>query len=97
MLLDLDPEAPQRISAPTAPGHYVDAGLRSVSVVEAGQPVAVRGPAVFAVDGERGLVLGPDEWASMTMRRTGPRVIDIRRTFSLAVRQGRFFTDPSQA
>lgn len=96
VLLDLDPDTPQRITAPTAPGHYVDAGLRSVSVVDPGQPVAVRGPAVLAVDGELGLTLAPDEWASMTIRRDGPHVIDIRRTFSIAVRQGRFYTDPTR-
>lgn len=96
VLLDLDPGSPQRIAAPLAPGHFVDAGLRSVSVVEAGQPVAVRGPATFALDGERSGVLAADEWASMTLRRNGPRVIDIRRTFSIAVRQGRFYTDPTR-
>ena len=96
VLLDLDAEAPQRITAPLAPGHFVDAGLRSVSVVESGQPVAVRGPARFAVDGELAGSLRSDEWASMTIRNDGPHVIDIRRTFSIAVRQGRFYTDPSR-
>ena len=93
VLLDLDPEASQRVRAPIAPGHYVEAGLRSVSVVEAEQSVAVRGPAVFAVDGERGAHLQSGEWGSLTMRRNGPRVIDIRRTFSLAVRRGHFYTE----
>lgn len=93
VLLDLDPDAPQRVRAPIAPGHYVEAGLRSVSVVDAGQPVAVRGPAIFAVDGERAGSLAADEWGSMTLRRNGPRVIDIRRTFSLAVRRGHFYTE----
>jgi predicted polyphosphate/ATP-dependent NAD kinase len=96
VLLDLDVDAPQRITAPLAPGHFVDAGLRTVSVVEAGQPVAVRGPARFAVDGELAGGLRSEEWASMTIRRDGPHIIDIRRTFSIAVRQGRFYTDPSR-
>lgn len=96
VLLDLDPDAPQRIHAPLTPGVFVDAGLRSVSVVDAGQPVAVRGPARFAVDGERAGSLATDEWASMTIRRNGPRVVDIRRTFSIAVRQGRFYRDPAR-
>lgn len=96
VLLDLDPDTPQRVTAPTAPGYYVDAGLRSVSVVDAGQPVAVRGPAMIAVDGDPRISLEPDEWASMTIRRNGPHVIDIRRTFSIAVRQGRFYVDPTQ-
>lgn len=93
VLIDLDPDADQRIRAPIAPGHYVDAGLSSVSVVEADQSVAVRGPAVFAVDGELGEALGADEWGSLTIRRDGLRVIDIRRTFSLAVRRGTFYAD----
>jgi len=96
VLLDLDPSAEQRVRAPIAPGHYVEAGLASVSVVDAEQPVAVRGPAVFAVDGERAGSLATDEWGSMTLRRNGPRVIDIRRTFSLAVRAGHFYTETSK-
>lgn len=97
VLLDLDRDAPQRIAAPTAPGWYADAGLRSVSVVQSGQPVAVRGAATFVLDGERGPRIAADEWATMTMRRDGPRVIDIRRTFSMAVRAGRFYEDPTRA
>lgn len=93
VLLDLDADAPQRVRAPIAPGHYVEAGLRSVSVVDVEQPVAVRGPALFAVDGERGGTLASNEWGSMTLRRNGPRVIDIKRTFALAVRQGHFYRE----
>jgi len=96
VLLDLDPNALRRVRAPIAPGHYVTAGLHSVSVVDAEQSVAVRGPAVFVVDGERAGALHAGEWASMTIRRNGPRVIDIRRTFSLAVRHGHFYTEISQ-
>ena len=65
-------------------------------MVDLEQGVTVRGPAVFAVDGERGHSLAEGEWASMTLRRNGPRVIDIRRTFSLAVRSGHFYTATSQ-
>lgn len=96
VLLDLDPDAPQRVRAPIAPGHYVEAGLSAVSVVEAEQPVAVRGPAVFAVDGERGSGLSVDQWGSMTLRRNGPRVVDIRRTYSLAVRRGHFYNESAK-
>ena len=95
-LLDLDIDAPQRITAPLAPGLFADAGLRSVSVVELDQPVAVRGPAQFVLDGERSARLRPDEWASMTLRRNGPKVIDVRRTYSIGVRQGRFYRDPAR-
>ena len=93
VLLELGENAKQRLRAPVAPGYYVDAGLRSVSVVDAGQPVTVHGPATFSVDGERGLILASHERATLTIRRNGPRVIDIRRTFALAVRQGHFYTE----
>lgn len=92
VLLDLDPAAEQRVRAPIAPGHYVEAGLASVSVVEVEQSVAVRGPATFALDGERGSLLAADEWASMTLRRNGPRMLDIKRAFSMAVRDGHFYS-----
>jgi hypothetical protein len=96
VLLDLDPAATQRVRAPIAPGRYVEAGLGSVSVVDAEQSVSFRGPAVFAVDGERAGSVGENEWGSLTLRRNGPRVIDIRRTFSLAVRRGHFYTELSK-
>jgi len=93
VLLDVDPTATQRVRAPIAPGHFAEAGLGSVSVVEPEQAVAIRGPALYAVDGERAGALGPDEWGTMTIRRSGPQVIDIRRTYSLAVRRGHFYTE----
>lgn len=96
VLLDLDPTAPKRVRAPIAPGRYVEAGLASVSVVECEQPVAVRGPATFAFDGERGSLLGAEEWGSMTLRRNGPRVLDIKRAFSMAVREGHFYSEQAQ-
>jgi len=96
VLLDLDPQASRRVRAPIAPGHYVEAGLASVSVVDVEQSVAVRGPATFAVDGERAGYLATETWGSLTLRRNGPRVIDIRRTFSLAVQRGHFYREISK-
>lgn len=93
ILVELDPDAPRRVRAPIAPGLFVDAGVRSVSVVDPGQPVPIRGPAQLALDGERGRFLAPGESASVTLHRSGPRVIDIRRTFSLAVRRGHFYSE----
>lgn len=93
VLLDLDPDAPQSVRAPIAPGHFVNAGIRSVSVVDTEQPVVVKGPAQFVVDGERGGNLPVTEWASMTLRRNGPRVIDVKRAYSLAVRRGHFYSE----
>lgn len=93
VLVELDPDAPRRVRAPVAPGVYAEAGLRSVSVVEPGQQVNVKGPAVLALDGERIRQLVAGQRASMTLHRNGPHVIDIRRTFAVAVRRGHFLRE----
>ena len=94
VLLGLDPDADQTVRAPVAPGYYVEAGLSAVAVVSPEQSVTVRGPATFATDGERATQLLQGETGTMTLRRNGLRVIDIRRTFSLAVRRGHFYRGP---
>ena len=97
VLLELDDSVSQRVRAPIAPGLYDEAGLRSVAVVEPQQAVRVPGPVVIAVDGERSVSVGAGETATLTVRRNGLKVIDIRRTFSLAVRRGHFLADQSGA
>ena len=96
VLLQLDESASQRVRAPIAPGRYDEAGLQSVAVVEPLQAVTVAGPVVIAVDGERSVSVAAGETATMTVRRNGLKVIDIRRTFSLAVRRGHFLAEQNR-
>jgi len=78
------------LSAPIAPGLYRDVDVRSVRTVAADEAVAVTGPGVLALDGERERVLKPGQRAVLRIARDGPRVIDVRRALELAAERGLF-------
>lgn len=90
--LRLNPAASRRVRAPIAPGMYAEVGIESVSIIRPGDVVTMHGPAVLAFDGERQSVLHQGQTANLTVRRDGPMVIDIERTFVLAVRRGHFLS-----
>lgn len=90
VLIELDPADERRVRAPVAPGEFHDVGLRSVSVINAGQRVHVKGPALLALDGDLVHRLAPGQRATLSVHRDGPRVIDVQRVYAHAVREGRF-------
>lgn len=94
--LVLNDESNRRLRAPIAPGVYAEVGIDRVAVVELDTPVTVWGPAVLALDGERTRPLAPRRKATITLRRNGPRVIDVARTFAAAVRRGHFVRHDQQ-
>lgn len=82
------------LNAPIAPGHYRPVHIEGWRRVPLGQPVQVSGPGVLAFDGERERVLRPDQRATMTVVRSGPRVIDVARALSLGAQRHAFRLDP---
>jgi hypothetical protein len=66
-----------RVKAATAPGHIAMVGIDEFRVVELGEPVTVDGPVILAFDGERKRRLLEGDRATLTVRRDGPRVIDV--------------------
>lgn len=86
-------EAPQVIRAPVGPGSWEDVGVSWVSVIEPGQRISIDGPAVLALDGECQRLLMQDQRAVVGLRRSGLRVLDVRRTFAHAVRAGTLLVD----
>ncbi len=76
---------PEKVRVPIAPGSFADVPYWSVSEVELGVPLLVRGPGVLSFDGERDRVLGPDTTATVRILADGPRVIDVEATLAAAV------------
>jgi hypothetical protein len=55
-----------------------------------GEPVTVDGPAILAFDGERKRRLLDGDRATLTIRRDGPRVIDVGKVMRMAAHTGFF-------
>lgn len=79
-----------RLRAPLAPGLYRDIDVRETRLLALGEPVALAGPGVLALDGERERVLRDGQRACLRVQRDGPRVIDVHRTLHLAAQRRTF-------
>jgi predicted polyphosphate/ATP-dependent NAD kinase len=92
LYVDLCPPgaAPDRLLATTAPGHLAIVGISGYRVVRLGESVIVHGPAILAFDGERKRRLLEGDQATLTIRRDGPRVIDVGRAMRAAAQSGFF-------
>jgi hypothetical protein len=85
-------DAPTRLRVATAPGHLAVVGIRQHRLVQLGEPVTVNGPAILAFDGERKRRLLEGDRATLTIRRDGPRVIDVGKAMRRAAHAGFFLT-----
>jgi hypothetical protein len=74
--------------APISPGLYGTVHIADVRRVELGERIAISGPGVLAFDGDREVILREGEQAFATIRRDGPRVIDVARALHEAARLG---------
>jgi hypothetical protein len=83
------------LRAPTAPGHYADVGVLECRALPAGESVEVRGPVLLAFDGERKRRLHEGDRALLTLRRDGPRVVDVAAVMAAAARLGSFVRQSS--
>jgi hypothetical protein len=76
------------VRAPLSPGLFQDVPVRSATRVAFDVAVPFRGPGVIALDGDRDLKLRERENATVTLRRDGPRVIDIEAAMRWAQANG---------
>jgi hypothetical protein len=83
-------DAPLRLHAPTAPGHYADVGIIECRGLPEGEIVRVDGPVLLAFDGERKRRLREGEHALLCVRRDGPSVVDVAAVMAAAVADRRF-------
>lgn len=85
------------VTAPIAPGLYTEVQVRAFRQVGLGETVDVCGPGVLALDGERERRLKPGQVARTTIRRDGPRVVDVQLVMRLAAARGLFRSAWSEA
>ena len=78
------------LSAPIAPGLYAPIPIRSSRDLELGEIVELSGAGVLALDGERERRLKPGQRVTLTVRRDGPRVIDVALAMRRAACAGIF-------
>jgi predicted polyphosphate/ATP-dependent NAD kinase len=76
------------VMAPVAPGLMESVPLSEVRRLQVGESVTVEGPGVLAFDGERERTLKPGQHATLTLKRDGPWLIDVRKTMNVAACNG---------
>jgi len=80
----------KRLLAPISPGLYRAVQITGVRRIELAETVEVSGACVLAFDGDREHTLGEGERVRLSVRREGPRVIDVATALKLAAQRGSF-------
>jgi hypothetical protein len=74
----------RRVRAALGPGWFDDVHVASDRALALGEEVAVAGPRLLALDGERHHRLVPGQRAVLSVQRDGPRVVDVRAVLAAA-------------
>lgn len=83
----------RRVRVPLSPGTFDTLALGEVRPVDDREPVVLHGPGVLAFDGERDVPIAAGTSVTVTIERTGPRLIDVGTTLMLAAHAHHFDTD----
>lgn len=78
----------QPFSVPVSPGLFGEVSVLETQVIPFEQNVVFTGPGILALDGDRDHKLSEDVPAIMQISRSGPKIMDIRRTMQHAVEKG---------
>lgn len=76
------------VRAPLSPGHFRDVGVIATQRIPFNKLMIFHGPGVLALDGDRDHTLAQGETAEVTVRRDGPRILDVEGIMRWAVRAG---------
>ncbi len=82
------PDGAEPLVAPLSPGLFREVAVTGVQEMAFDIAVPFRGPGVIALDGDRDHRLREGETATVTLRRDGPRVIDVEAAMRWAVAAG---------
>jgi predicted polyphosphate/ATP-dependent NAD kinase len=77
-------EAVRSVRVPLSPGLFDDLHVCEVRPLDDDESVELRGPGVLAFDGERDLPLADGDLVTARVERTGPLLIDVDATTTLA-------------
>lgn len=81
---------PMRVAL--APGLYRTVPVIDHRSVDLGEAVALRGPTVLSLDGDRERTISPGASAIADVQRSGPRVVNVERALELGAAAGVFET-----
>ena len=91
---DADPDGASTVIAPVAPGMVEPAAISRWDLLREGVPVPLeRRYCTIALDGERSLVLSPEDAVEIVLARDGPPVVQVQRALLRAAQLG-LFTHP---
>ncbi|AET69760.1 hypothetical protein Desor_4332 [Desulfosporosinus orientis DSM 765] len=80
-----------KVKAAVGPGLIRSVPVSSYELISPGQKVVVNHvPCVIAVDGEREILVGPEDCAEIELVQTGPFVVDFQSTLKRAAQKGLF-------
>jgi predicted polyphosphate/ATP-dependent NAD kinase len=88
----------RRLRLPISPGTFSTVEVADTAHLAFDEPVRLEGPGVLTMDGERTHVLRAGDTATVTVRASGPHVIDVERALQAAVASRAFdvVTSPSR-
>ena len=78
----------QQVRAPLSPGHFRDVFVRQTQRTAFDETHTFYGPGVIALDADRDHSLRAGEQAAVTLRRDGPRILDVEGIMRWAVGAG---------
>ena len=88
---DADPDGATTVIAPVGPGMVEPASIARWDLLREGVPVPLeRRYCTIALDGERSLVLSPDDAVEIVLARDGPPVVQVQRALLRAAQLGLF-------
>jgi ATP-NAD kinase N-terminal domain len=82
------------VRVPLCPGSFDTVAIAEIRPIDKGESVTLCGPGVLAFDGERDVPIGENAIVTITIERTGPRLIDVAETLVVAA-AGRAFDVPA--
>ena len=84
----VDVGAGRHLNAPLSPGLFRALRVGQVERISFGAPVSFQGQGVLALDGDRDHKLNARRRAAVTIRRDGPRVVDVAAAMRFASKRG---------
>ena len=78
------------VNAPIAPGLYEAVAVKRFQTLPLKQTVRTVGPGTLAFDGERERTLKPEQQATLTLSRAGPKVVDVQAVLTWAAEKGHY-------
>ncbi len=89
LMINCGPDNPvARVRVPISPGLYGDVAIESYQQMDLGQQYRIDSTGILAFDGDRSLIVNPEDNVDVTVRQDGPFIIEPKRIFDTAAQHG---------